>query len=138
MRFTLILNTVLILLLTACTSSTQDRTASEQVPETDKQFLLTYPNLENPGGEVLLENEHVRIILMTLKAGESDQQHSHRDESVYFIKGGKLRVHMPAGESVELEMPDGGVMWHEEWTHRVENIGDTDLQAVVVETQPQG
>ncbi len=45
MRFSLTLNTVLILLLAACTSGEQDRTASEQVPETDKQFLLTYPKL---------------------------------------------------------------------------------------------
>ena len=91
----------------------------------------------SPGNyKLLLENEQVHIILMTLKAGESDQQHSHRDESVYFIKGAKLRIHMPDGGSAEVEMPDGGVMWHEEWTHRVENIGDTDLQAVLVETQP--
>ena len=91
----------------------------------------------SPGNyKLLLENEQVHIILMTLKADESDQQHSHRDESVYFIKGAKLRIHMPDGGSAEVEMPDGGVMWHEEWTHRVENIGDTDLQAVLVETQP--
>jgi len=47
--------TVLILLLAACTNSAQDRAASEQVPETDKQFLLTYPKLDNSGGEVLLD-----------------------------------------------------------------------------------
>ena len=85
--------------------------------------------------KLLLENEHVRIILMTLKAGESDQQHSHRDESVYFIRGSKLRIHLPDGESVEAEIPDGGVMWHEEWTHRVENIGTTDVRAIIFETK---
>ena len=50
---------LLLSILVSCTSDTQDRTVSEQVLKTDKQFLLTYPNLENPGGEILLENEHV-------------------------------------------------------------------------------
>ncbi len=59
MRRSLTLNTVLILLLAVYPSSAQDWTASEQGPETDKQFLLTYPNLEDPDGEVVLENEHV-------------------------------------------------------------------------------
>ena len=61
MRFSVTLNTVLLLLLAVCTSSAQESTASAQAPDTDKQFVLTYPNLENPGGEVLLENEHVVV-----------------------------------------------------------------------------
>ena len=59
MRHSRILKTVLTLLLAVCTNSAQAATASAQAPATDKQFLLTYPNLENPDGEVLLENEHV-------------------------------------------------------------------------------
>ena len=34
---------------------------------------------------------------------------------------------------MEAEFPDGGVMDHDEWTHRVENIGDTDIRAIVFE-----
>jgi hypothetical protein len=52
---------------------------------------------------------------------------------VYFITGGKVRIHLPDGESVELEPPDGHVMKHEPWTHRVENIGDTDIKALLFE-----
>ena len=66
----LTLNTVLILLLAACTSSAQDRTASEQAPETDKQFLLTYPNLEDPDGDVVLENKHVVLQRLVVGPGE--------------------------------------------------------------------
>jgi len=77
MRFSLTLNTVLILLLAACTSSTRDRTASEQVPEADKQFLLTYPALENPGGEVLLENEYVVVQRFVVGPGEWEGIHAH-------------------------------------------------------------
>ena len=82
---------------------------------------------------MMLENEHVRVIEMRLPAGQMDNQHSHRSETVYFIKGGSVRIHLPDGATAELEIPDGHVMWHEEWTHRVENIGDTEIHAVIVE-----
>ncbi|MHC5020452.1 MAG: FAD-dependent oxidoreductase, partial [Planctomycetota bacterium] len=83
--------------------------------------------------KLLLENDHVRLIEMTLPAGQIDNEHSHRDETVYFIKGGKARIHLPGGETAEVEVPDGGTMWHEAWTHRVENIGDTDIHAIIFE-----
>ncbi len=83
--------------------------------------------------KLLFENEHVRVVEMSLRAGEIDETHSHPFETVYFINGGKLRVHLPEGETAELEVPDGGVIWHEPWTHRVENAGSSDVLAIIVE-----
>jgi quercetin dioxygenase-like cupin family protein len=81
----------------------------------------------------LFENEHVRVVEMGLGAGEIDEWHSHPFETVYFVRGGKLRVHLREGEPAELEVPDGGVIWHEPWTHRVENAGSSDVLAIIVE-----
>ncbi|MBI4548667.1 MAG: ester cyclase [Ignavibacteriae bacterium] len=83
----------------------------------------------------LLENEHVRILEMRLKAGKKDQVHSHPSETVYFVKGSKVRIHIPDAEAIEAEIPDGHVMWHEAWTHQVENIGTADLYAIIVESK---
>ena len=83
--------------------------------------------------EVLLSNDHVNILEMKLAPAKIDNWHRHPPESVYFIKGGKLRIHLPDGESISKEIPDGGVMWHEAWTHRVENVGDTTVHAIIVE-----
>ncbi len=82
---------------------------------------------------VIFEDEHVRVLEMTLKAGESDTKHSHPAETVYFERGGKARIELPDGESMEAELPDGAVMWHEAWTHQVNNVGDTDIKAIIVE-----
>jgi quercetin dioxygenase-like cupin family protein len=60
--------------------------------------------------KVLFENEHVRVVEMNLKAGAKDVTHSHPDETVYFVKGGKAKIHLPDGEAAEAEIPDGGVM----------------------------
>lgn len=84
---------------------------------------------------VMLENDHVRVLDMRLPAGESDEVHSHPNETVFFVTGGKVRVHLPGGATAELEPPDGFVMWHEAWTHRVENIGSSDIRAIVVENK---
>ena len=85
--------------------------------------------------KVLLENDHVRVLQMDLKAGESDVTHSHPSETVYFVKGGKAKIHLSDGGAMEADIPDGHVMWHEEWTHRVENQGTTDILAIIVESK---
>ncbi len=84
---------------------------------------------------VLLENEHVRMLEMIVPPGEGDIRHSHPDETVYFITGGKARITMEDGEQVEMELPDGANMWHEAWTHQVTNIGDTEIRAIIVESK---
>ena len=83
--------------------------------------------------KVLLETDRYRMLEMTVRAGTSDNEHSHPSEAVYFVTGGKVRVHLGDGETMEAEFPDGGVMDHDEWTHRVANIGDTDIHAIVFE-----
>ena len=85
--------------------------------------------------KVLFENDHVRVLQMDLKAGESDVTHSHPSETVYFVKGGKAKIHRADGGAMEADIPDGHVMWHEEWTNRVENQGTTDILAIIVENK---
>ena len=84
--------------------------------------------------KVLEENEHVRMLEMIVPPGESDNLHSHPDEAVYFITGGKARVTVD-GEQMEMELPDGATMLHEGWTHQVTNIGDTEIRAIIVESK---
>jgi mannose-6-phosphate isomerase-like protein (cupin superfamily) len=84
---------------------------------------------------LLLENDRVRVLEMTLRAGERDETHSHPAETVYFVRGGKARITLADGGSAELDLADGHVMWHEPWTHQVENVGDSEIRAVIVETK---
>jgi len=84
---------------------------------------------------LLLNNDEVRVLEMNLKAGEKDVQHSHQDETVYFITGSKVKIYLPGGESVEADLPDGHVMWHEAWTHTVD-VGESDvLGPIIVENK---
>lgn len=85
--------------------------------------------------KMLMENDQVRVLEMTLKAGETDVTHSHPSETVYFLKGGKVKIHMPDGGAMEAEIQDGHVMWHEGWTHQVQNLGTSDIRAIIVESK---
>ena len=99
---------------------------------------MTYidPTESSPDNyKVILENDHVRMLEMTLPAGTSDNQHSHLDESVYFISGGKASIVDGDGETMEAELPDGTTMWHPAWTHTVTNTGDTEIRAIIVESK---
>ena len=60
-----------------------------------------------------MENEQVRVLEMDLSADETDVTHYHPSETVYFVKGGKLKMHLPDGGAM-VDIPDGHVMWHEE------------------------
>jgi len=84
---------------------------------------------------VMFENEHVRVLEMKLGAGEIDVEHSHPSETIYFLSGGKIRFHLSDGEKNEVEVSDHSAMWHEPWTHTVENIGDTNIHAILVEAK---
>jgi quercetin dioxygenase-like cupin family protein len=84
-----------------------------------------------------LENESVRILEMKLKKGESDMMHSHPPASIHVLKGGKVLIRYPNGESNEVEVADNQFVWHEGRTHQIKNIGDTDIHVIIVENKPQ-
>lgn len=90
----------------------------------------------SPGNyRVLLEDERVRVLEMTLGPGAIDEPHSHPSETVFFVKGGKLRIKDFGGETFEAELPDGAVLSHEAWTHQVQNVGKSTVRAVIVESK---
>lgn len=83
--------------------------------------------------KVLDSSDSVRVTEMKLAAGQSDNKHSHRKETVYFITGGKVKIDIEGGDTIEAEIPDGHVMFSDPWTHTVHNIGDTDIHAILIE-----
>ena len=83
--------------------------------------------------KLLFEDDKHRVLEMSLKAGEKDNEHSHPAEVVYFISGGSAKITLPDGQVMEAELPDGHVMAADGWTHTVENTGDKDIRAIIFE-----
>jgi len=138
MRRNLTSNTVSILLLAAFTSSAQDSTVPKQVAEDDKPFLLSYPNLENPDGEVVLTNEHVVLQRLVVPAGEWEGIHSHPGNQLYVhIKGGEWSGRIGGkSEYSGIVSKDGEVGWMDAIPlsagHESGNTGDTPIDLIYV------
>ena len=109
-----------------------------QVPETDEKFLLTYPNLDNPRGEVLLENEHVVLQRLVVGPGEWEGIHSHPGNQIYVhIKGGEWSGRIDGkSEYSEIVDEDGAVGWMDAIPlsagHESGNTGDALIDLIYV------
>jgi quercetin dioxygenase-like cupin family protein len=82
---------------------------------------------------VLLENERVRLLEVRLKPGDSSAMHSHPAYVIYGLEGGKVKFNAPSGETAEIELKAGDVMWREPEEHAVDNIGSTEAHALLFE-----
>jgi quercetin dioxygenase-like cupin family protein len=82
---------------------------------------------------VLLDNDQVRVIEVSLKPGDKLPMHSHPANVVYFVTGGKTKTTTVDGKTTETEHKAGEALWSEAITHSNENIGSAPTKAVVVE-----
>lgn len=84
--------------------------------------------------KVLLENEKVRVVEYNLKPGEKDEWHTHPPKSSYVVSGGKLKVFLKNGETIDAEEKEGTASWMDYvGEHYVENIGNTTVKIVYTE-----
>ncbi|MCE2468933.1 MAG: hypothetical protein J4F32_00135 [Dehalococcoidia bacterium] len=83
--------------------------------------------------KVLAWQQARRMLEWRLPAGKSDRRHSHPNALVYFVKGAKLQFSYDDGEMAEEEYADGAVAAWGDVTHKVRNVGETDLHAIVFE-----
>ena len=56
--------------------------------------------------KLLFEDDVHRVLEMSLKAGERDNEHSHTSEIAYFIAGSSLRIHLPDGQTEYICLTD--------------------------------
>ncbi len=148
MQRTLILILALILFTAACAAERPAVTRPEDVPPpaavSDNQFLLTYPNLPTPGGEVLLENEFVVVQRFVVGPGEWEGVHSHPGDQVFVhVKGGQWSGRRGGGEAVlGAAREDGAVGWMDPIPlsegHESGNTGDTPIDLIWVTLKKEG
>ena len=79
------------------------------------------------------ENERVRILEATSQPGDKEQMHSHPQNVVVVLNGGKLRITTGDGKTSDVELKTGETLWREPLTHKAENIGATPFHAIIVE-----
>ncbi len=83
---------------------------------------------------VKLENERVRVLEWTFKPGDKEPMHTHPEMVIYYLTSGKLRRYGPDGKVLgERELKAGDTTWSRPVKHVTENIGSTEIHAIIVE-----
>jgi quercetin dioxygenase-like cupin family protein len=82
---------------------------------------------------VLFENDRVRLLEARLSPGDSSALHSHPDYLVYNLDDGHVKFGSGTGESEDVKLRAGEVMWRDGEEHTAENLGSSDVHALLFE-----
>lgn len=86
---------------------------------------------------VVAENDRVRVLKVTVGAGEKTVMHEHPDNFVVLLTDASIRFTTADGRTVAAEGRKAGeVMVEAAGKHSGENVGAAPLQAVIVEVKP--
>jgi quercetin dioxygenase-like cupin family protein len=67
------------------------------------------------------------------RPGEKSALHSHPDSVVYSLNAATMLLIGPHGARETIELRPGEVIWQQETTHALENIGATEAHLLVIE-----
>ncbi|NQY64801.1 MAG: hypothetical protein HRT38_13925 [Alteromonadaceae bacterium] len=98
---------------------------------------LSFADVKLGSREVILDNDKVEVVRLVYPAGAESGMHTHKhpNRTVYFIKGGKLKL-TPANKDEKakiLTVPDGKILYLPAGTHNVKNIGDSEV--IIIENE---
>lgn len=121
--------------------ASEQPSANVQLPLTTEQIMAFGAGKTCYGAtpqcyKVIAENSSGKLVHMKLKPGGIDNPHDHPTHYLYVVKGGKLKLSPPPGQtegSAEVEMPDGAAMVIPAGPHQVSNVGDNEVEILFVE-----
>lgn len=83
--------------------------------------------------KVLLENDRVRVVEVTLRPGDKVAMHDHPDMVAYPLTDIKNTWTYPDGSQEEVMLKKGVALWHDAFAHAAWNTEDEDQKIVVFE-----
>ncbi len=98
-----------------------------------KDSRLDPVSLDPDKFEVLLENERVRVLEARIAPGEGHGLHWHPDHLIYTLSSYLVQDTFTDGSTKTMERAAGELLWGDELTHAMENVGDTAVVALIIE-----
>jgi quercetin dioxygenase-like cupin family protein len=103
-------------------------------------FLATLPAKAQDPAKVAsqaftekLNNADVRVLQYHSKPGDKEAMHTHAACVIYIMQGGKFKSTTADGKSQVIQYKTGDAVWREALTHSGENVGDTEIHALLIE-----
>jgi hypothetical protein len=82
------------------------------------------------------EDTRVRVLEYRLKPGQKEVMHSHPSYVVYFLSDATVRATSPDGKVSDTNVTQGEVLIRDPLSHALENVGVTELHALLAELKP--
>jgi quercetin dioxygenase-like cupin family protein len=87
---------------------------------------------------ILMENDRVRVFDVRFKPGQKTVMHGHPDHVAYVFTPFTLNLKFPDGNSQDIPLNAGQVLWIGAGPHAAQNVGTTDGSVLVIELkEPQ-
>lgn len=83
--------------------------------------------------KVVLENDRVRVIELTLRPGDTIPMHDHPDVVAYAITDVENVWGFPDGSEKDVVLKKGQAIWSEPFSHSAVNTGDVEEKILIVE-----
>jgi len=81
----------------------------------------------------IFENESIRVLKVVVPAHYQVPMHWHPRNMIYVLAPGTFRFSFPNDPSKDVELALGQVLSGSKIEHAAENIGDTEVQLLVIE-----
>ncbi len=101
--------------------------------EQDEQEIVDAMRINRNAPGILVENDRVRVLRAHIPAGDKAPMHAHPDHVVYVLKGSKAQLTYPSGKVDVMDLETGEAIFMEAQSHEIVNVGETDLDMVVME-----
>ena len=85
--------------------------------------------------QVLAEDGKVRVLKYSPARGDKTPIHSHPSTILYVVKGGKVRITMPDGNTTDGDLKSGTALLRPPVTHSDEALDD--LEVILIEMKNQ-
>ena len=114
----------------ANTDTTASTTKMDTTSQTqDMDAVKVAPGLYT----VAKDSMGIRVLNILYKPGDSSAMHSHPDNALYIIDGGKTEFIGKDGSKQVVDFKSGTAMINGAGTHSVKNVGKTTVKAIIVE-----
>ncbi|MBI1755144.1 hypothetical protein HY250_03890 [Candidatus Azambacteria bacterium] len=84
--------------------------------------------------KLVLENDKIRVLEVTLKPGEKAAMHNHPNAYfIYMMNDAKVKLDFPDGKSGEFDLKTGHTGMRDAGSHEIINIGTTIVRNLIIE-----
>lgn len=82
---------------------------------------------------VLTDNDHVKILEITMAPGSVADWHPHPEFTTYALTDGKMLVEVKGKDPITADIKAGQASWSPALTHKVTNLGKTPITMILTE-----